>query len=46
MKKAIYTQPALSIENVEVEVGIALSYGDYGKPGQGGDYAEDDGEEY
>ncbi len=33
MKKT-YTQPAIDIENVVVENGIAVSYGEPGYPGQ------------
>lgn len=40
--KKIYTQPAIDIENVMVESGIAASpsptYGGNGEPGQEGDW--------
>lgn len=42
MKKTIYTQPTIDIENVVVENGIATSYGKPGEPGQEGDYIEGD----
>lgn len=40
MNKQSYTAPSFSIEEVIVESGIAASpaWGDYGKPGQNGDY--------
>lgn len=44
MKKQ-YTQPELYIENVVVESGIALSYGDPGYAGQSGDVIDYDGGE-
>lgn len=45
MKRTDYTQPAIEIENVMVESGIAASYGDYGQPGQNpGDYNDPDWE--
>lgn len=44
MKKTIYTQPTIDIENVVVENGIATSYGDAGAPGQDSGYI--DGEDY
>lgn len=44
--KKFYTQPAIDIENVMVERGIATSpgdiYGDYGNPGQDSDYLDPD----
>ncbi len=44
--KKFYTQPAIDIENVVVERGIATSpgdiYGDYGTPGQDSDYLDPD----
>lgn len=42
MKKRIYTEPTIDIEDVMVENGIALSYGDPGDPGQDSDYIDPD----
>ncbi len=46
MKKTIYTQPTIDIENVVVENGIATSYGDPGDPGQDSDYIGGEGYDY
>ena len=46
MKRTIYTEPTIDIENVVVESGIATSYGNPGEPGQDGGYVEGDGEDY
>ena len=43
MKRTDYTQPAIEIENVMVENGIAASpYGDLGEAGQDSDYLDAD----
>ena len=42
MKKTIYTQPTIDIENVVVENGIATSYGNPGDPGQVSTYNDPD----
>ena len=44
MSKKIYTVPTLGVEELVVERGFSLSstYGDYGEPGQGSGYNDND----
>ena len=44
MSEKIYTVPTLGVEELVVERGFSLSsnYGDYGEPGQGSGYNDND----
>ena len=44
MSKKIYAVPTLGVEELVVERGFSLSsnYGDYGEPGQGSGYNDND----